>query len=118
MEQPDTPVLDVLSERDTERRAIIEFLEWLREDGITLARWSTEVLYSKHSPDCPRSDPGSPDWSPDSDGRCCYGIPVRGSPRLAPAGEHDDPLVFRYLGLDPCAVEAERRAVLDYARSL
>lgn len=96
-----TPTLDKLAEADVQRRAVLDFIEWLNEQGIHLAHWETLTYETLEGP---------------------YGAerPVtRKMPKsLGYIHERPDPLVMRWLGLDPKDVERERRALLDSIRQV
>lgn len=112
--QSQTPQSDRLTAIATEREAITGFLEWLSSQQVVPHVWTTGLTTSHectvkpsgrllHEP-CPRqgcercNDTG---W---------IEFPV--ADRYLPDRRSHDQLAMEYLGIDPVALEKERRAML------
>lgn len=79
--RPPTPQFDALDACDDARRYLLDFLEWLRDQRMSIGRYSPHVPFS-------------------------------------PIDESTDSLLMRYLSIDAKALEKERRALLEWARSI
>lgn len=114
-----TPNCDKLSANDAERRAIANFLEWaLDKKGaqlmVYLEAWSNgEPVWI----DCDRHDEGAEPYLFDFTKfhRPNPAHESRPEGYYFLSGSHDD-LIYEYLGIDPKALEDERRGILEAFR--
>lgn len=131
-EKPSTPVLDALHAESpcdgkvvTHSQLIGQFLDWLNEEGIHLAKWGHEFYSDPISRrDLPKDERGSSanlpagvsyqDWL---DVVVSYRDREGTEDRLIPIHEGPSQLLHRYFKVDPNAEENERRAILDAIRA-
>ena len=131
---PSTPTLDRRSAEAecngsilTHSNKIGEFLDWLSEQGIHLSTYSERDERPVYRNDLHKSDPrrqlpeGMKRYTEEHDrwlNEIIEWEEIEVTPRLIPIGENFNSLLHRYFEIDPEAEEAERRALLDYVRSL
>ncbi len=94
---PKTPELDKLNSVIGGRNTIVQFLDWLQEQGIELA------AYHKHTAAC-NNEEGD---------RVCG----TSTERLWAVNKRHEKLAHEYLDIDEKKVEQERQALLESIRS-
>lgn len=94
---PATPTLDKLGSVVKERNAIVQFMEWLRDQGIEMAS------YHNHTDECK-----------DEDGCIVCGISEQ---RLWAVNKRHEALAHEFLEIDDKAVEKERQALIESIQS-
>lgn len=105
------PEHDKMQAVATESQAIGEFLEWLQgQPDLALGIWRPYYCLRCEKP-----------WRGDEyeSERCAYcGVMLsKSEDRLMPSGMQITDLLARYFGIDPVAVEAEKRAMLASIRA-
>lgn len=111
------PELDRLSAQTEQYNALMEFLdEFLPSEKISLYQWSTGLTDLR-----PCSGPrgGLMDLCPGPDCPQCHGegvYEIAVEDRDLPFSGSRQDLVYKFLGLDPKKIEAERRALLESIR--
>ena len=114
-----TPNCDNLSANDAERRAIVNFLEWaLDKKGAQLMVYF-EAWTNGEKPWilCDRHDEGAEPvlFSATSWHKPNPAYESRPEGYYFLSGSHDD-LIYEYLGIDPKALDDERRGILEAFR--
>lgn len=94
--EPKTPECDKLSAVKDQRNAIVQFLEWLSDQGIELA------AYHKHTDACC-----------DEEGDRVCGL---GENTLWGVNKRHESMAYEFLGIDEKKLEAERQMILEHIR--
>ncbi len=106
-----TPECDKLANQDKEHRTLIDFMEWLQEQGIQLGK------FHKHKEDC---------YTPHTHDKACFhGCTIK---RNKICGYHEDELagltrksenlIMDFLDIDLIKLDKERRDMLDQMRKV